>query len=306
MITHLVFSGSNIYGLPYIGVLRYLYTHSLHNNIKHVAGTSFGASIATLFALKVDIETIEKIFHDFFSDKNICNISPDKVINIIPKLGLDTTYKYMKWNIEYIKNNYDIHNLTFSDISKINGINLYINAFCINTQSEFVFSVDSTPDVCIIDALCASMSLPILYQPVEINGYYYCDNCFFKNTPVSYFSNINPKHILSVITDNPIVNDIIPKNTLIDFFTFIIIIISVIFNFIFEYSSVKYISDNTIVIDQLNDISIKINKKGIYFDVSEVILNNAILFGFHKTQKFFDNYYQTIGSSPSSNSTEVV
>ena len=219
MITHLIFSGSNIYGLPFLGVIRYLYTNSLNNHIKYVAGTSFGALMAVIVAIKMDVETYETFFTDFCTDENIKFISSNKSINLLPKCGIETTFKYFVKIKEYLIQKYNNDKLTFLDISKINGINLYINSFCINTQKEFVFNVDNTPNVSIMDALGASMSLPILYQPVEIDGYYYNDVCLINNTLVSYFSNINENNILSIMLQMPSEFEEIPRNSKLEFFS---------------------------------------------------------------------------------------
>ena len=300
MITHLIFSGSNIYGLPFLGVIRYLYTNSLNNHIKYVAGTSFGALMAVIVAIKMDVETYETFFTDFCNDENIKFISSNKTINLLPKCGIETAYKYIENLKKILIEKYDNENLTFLDIAKINGINLYINAFCINTQLEYIFNVDNTPNVSIVDALCASMSLPILFQPVEIDGYYYNDACFVNNTLVSYFSNINENNILSIMMQLPHKIEEFPKNTKLEFFSYSSIILQSCMNTIFKYSSERHINKkNTIIFNEDIGISIKINNKGVYFHINETILNHAILLGYDKTSKFFDTYYQTIGSSTS-------
>lgn len=306
MITHLIFSGGHIYALPYLGVIRYIYTHNLHNNIKFIAGTSFGAIVAISYAIKASTEDIEHFFTEHFNDEELINFYSKNVIHLLPKCGLESPIKHLKYLNNYILKKYD-KNLTFLDIAKINGINLYINAFCINTQKEFVFSVETTPNISIIDAVAASIAIPFMFQPVEIDGYYYCDACLINNILTSYFSNINPKNILSIFTKIPMNYNEIPKNTKIDFLSYSSIIMKISLNSVFEFSSYKHINqENTIIFDQENGISIKMNTQKIYYQISTDIINKAILYGYIKTQRFFDNYYQTIGSSSSPKSTEVV
>jgi predicted acylesterase/phospholipase RssA len=306
MITHLVLSGGNIYALPYLGVIRYIYTHNLQQNIKFIAGTSFGAIISTCYAIKASTEDIENFFIKHFNDKELINFNSKNVINLLPKCGLESPYKHLKYLNYYILEKYN-KNITFLDIAKTNGINLYINAFCINTQKDFVFSVETTPNISIIDAVAASIAIPFMFQPVEIDGYYYCDSCFVNNILTSYFSNINPKNILSVFTKIPIHFDEISQHTKIDFLTFSSIIMKISLNSIFEFSSHKHINyENSIVIDDNNDISIKMNTHNIYYQISTDLIHKAILYGYIKTQRFFDNYYQTIGSSSPPKSTDVV
>lgn len=306
MITHLIFSGGHIYALPYLGVIRYIYTHNLHYNIKFIAGTSFGAIVSASYAIKASTEDIEKFFTEHFNDKELIEYHSKNIINLLPKCGLESSYKHLKYLENYILKKYH-KNLTFLDIAKINGINLYINAFCINTQKDFVFSVETTPDISIIDAVAASIAVPFMFQPVEIDGYYYCDACLINNILTSFFSNINPKNILSVYTKIPIHFDEISKNTKIDFLTYSSIIMKISLNSVFEFSSYKHINkENTIIFDEENGISIKMNTQKIYYEISTDLINKAILYGYIKTQRFFDNYYQTIGSSSPPKSTDVV
>lgn len=307
MITHLIFSGSNIYGIPFLGFIRYLYVHNLHLHIKNVAGTSFGSYIATIFALKIPVETFENLFIQYFNEPENNIISTSKTLNLIPKLGMETTYKYIKPLSKFIYDVYDSENITFLELSKKTGINLHINAYCINTQSEVIFNVDNTPDISIIDAIAASMALPILYQPVIINGLYYIDACFVNNVMLDYFPTIHKNNILSIIVKIPIdLHKSIPSHTKLDLSTIISIAFQSALQSIFKYSSDRHINNNSLIFDENVGIKIELNSKGILFNINTDLISKSILYGYHKTGLFFDNYYHTIGSCDSSCTIDVV
>ena len=70
--------------------------------------------------------------------------------------------------------------LTFADLKTINP-NLEWKVCC-SKCDDFEFSVHTfgthTPDVVVWKACLASMSIPVVFQPVQINEHYYCDGDF--------------------------------------------------------------------------------------------------------------------------------
>ncbi|UOV05958.1 patatin-like phospholipase family protein [Pseudoxanthomonas mexicana] len=62
--------------------------------------------------------------------------------------------------------------LTFEDLERANALPLRIIATNLTTKRIQVFSAATTPDVSIADAVCASISLPYIFEPyvVEISG----------------------------------------------------------------------------------------------------------------------------------------
>ena len=64
-----------------------------------------------------------------------------------------------------------------------------------------IFSPETTPDVEIALAARASASIPIVFEPVTINGVQYVDGGYRDNTPTSHFKNAEPE--LEDLTDSP-------------------------------------------------------------------------------------------------------
>ncbi len=78
-------------------------------------------------------------------------------------------------------------NPTFKELSK----KLYVSAYCLNTLEVEYFSRDTHPDMCVVDALCASMSIPIIFMPYEYNGKKYVDGCTTEDIPAFPFLHKN-------------------------------------------------------------------------------------------------------------------
>ena len=74
--------------------------------------------------------------------------------------------------------------LTFKEVSKRFGINLYISTTNINRCENRIFSIDDTPDISVFTACEASMSIPLIFNPVFIEDEYYYDGAFTNNFPI--------------------------------------------------------------------------------------------------------------------------
>lgn len=294
-LTHIVFSGGNIKGFVFLGVIRYLYTFNHLQHIKNVAGTSFGGIMAILIALRINVEDFEKFFLDYSNNPQLKINSTSNIHNIFTKLGMESARKYTEKLIEYVENKYNVRDFTFQEVSKKFGINLYINAFCVNTQKDIIFNIDDTPNVSIFDVATAAISIPIISQPVLIDGYYYCDSFFINNVISEKFKEIPPQNKLIVVCNVPYDIQTIPKHETIDPITYYGIIGTSMLNSVFEYSSKRHIDERTLefkeIFPQLNNV---ITKKGLIQDFNQDMLETVILFGFNKTSQYIDKHYHNL------------
>jgi len=200
-ITHLVLSGGGMRGVIFIGAIRYLYFENLHKNITHIAGTSIGSIIGLSIALKLTIQEIEEIILKGNQDFKLCNIPYKNCIKLLTDCGLSDINIFSNYLKDFIYTKYpDITNeITFSYLSKRFGVNLYVSVTNIYTCKNKIFSVDTTPDVCVFKACSASMALPILFKPVKIDDDYYYDGGFTNNFPIKIFENVPMDNILGMI-----------------------------------------------------------------------------------------------------------
>ena len=197
-ITHLVFAGNALKSICICGVLRYIYFYGLEKNIRDVAGTSMGSFFALAYALKIPIEKLEELLHKTIRNENITRVYPNNFINLINNYGLKYSIDYLKEIREYIKDVYKQDDLTFLELSKKTGVNLYVSTTEVNTGTNVIFNVDNYPNVSVLDAVCASMALPILSVPVIINNRYYIDGYLTNNFPIEVFNHINDDFVMGV------------------------------------------------------------------------------------------------------------
>ncbi len=99
---------------------------------------------------------------------------------------------------------------TFSDLKR----NVHIPAFCLNFNRTDYFSKQSHPTMSVIDAICMSISVPILFSAFQYNDMLYVDGATQEMYPFAPFLNKNPKEVLAidlefVIDSNKSINNMI-------------------------------------------------------------------------------------------------
>lgn len=297
-ITHLVFGGNALRTLCLCGILRYIYCYNLDKMIRDVAGTSMGAFFALAFALKIPIETLEQYIYKVCSDPKLTKIESSSFLNIIDTYGLGSSLNYLDVIKEFIKETYQQDDMTFIELTKKTGVNLYVSATCINTGLNIIFNVNDTPNISIINAVAASMCVPFLSKPIYIDGYYYIDGYLTNNFPLDCFENINKDNILGVAVnvEKDYNMPIIEKNKDITFANYIYNMIYIFYNNTYKLCYYNKFSSypNFLIIKNSPIKSIfnpKINDdNSIDFSLTEDDMNNLFLQGFKEINDYMNNY----------------
>lgn len=306
-ITHIVFAGNAMRSICFLGILRYIYFNKMNEDIHNIMGTSMGALFALAFALKIPVDILEKLIKDTCSDKECTYINKEDFANLFNLNGIDNTYLYLRKIKEYIKEFYNVEDFTFIELSKKTGINLYVSSTNINTCKNTIFNINDTPNISVFDAVSSSMSLPLISQPVYIDGYYYIDGALTNNFPISYFKDVHRDNILGVVI--VILNDFkinnIPKDTkdisLTDYFTRIMKLL------IRNASITTYIgkiedTDDILIIDESpidNIMNLEITKDYIYKKITEDEIDKLIFQGYRDVHNYMEdrNIIEDITSS---------
>jgi predicted acylesterase/phospholipase RssA len=295
-ITHLVLSGGGMKGAIFIGALRYMYIENLHKNITHIAANSIGSFVALFITFKLTIEEIEKIIYDSKDDKNLCYIPTKNYYRIISNLGLCSISNFMEHFKKIIRVKYpDINDtITFKEVSKRFGINLYISTTNIIRCENRIFSIDDTPDISVFTACEASMSIPLIFNPIAIDGEYYYDGAFTNNFPIKLFSHIPKENIIGMVIYKE-KNNYEPCNKKINIFFLLRQICRM-----FEILRINQVTGNEIKkedrdyyfipkdISLQNSMNIVVNRKGVKLELSTEQINEMILYGFTSMAEYID------------------
>ncbi len=296
-LTHLVFSGNALRSICLCGVLRYLYCYNLHSQIRDVSGTSMGALFCFAFALKIPIEELEVIIYDVCKNPKYTKFESSCLLNIIDTYGLSSSLDYLDSLREYLMKIYNQNDITFLELSKKTGINLYVSATRINDGSNVIFNVNDTPNVSVIEAVAASMCVPFLSKPINIDGYYYIDGYLTNNFPLDCFSNINKDNILGVAVnvDKDYMMPSIPQNQELSFPTYLYNILYIFYNNTYKlcyYNKFSSHSNFLIIknspIRSIFDPNINENESYIDFSLNETDINNLFLQGFKEINDYMN------------------
>ena len=296
MKTHLVISGGACYGISMLGILNYLYLEKKLNSIKYIAGNSIGSFFSLVYCLNVPLELVEEIIREIIK-KNLYSITNENFSNLFIENGIFDTNNMMIKIKKYIENEYKMNDITFLELSKKFGKNLYISTTQLKDSINKIFSVDETPNISVFDAVAASMALPFIMKPVKIEEEYYIDGVLSNNFPINIFNNIDSELILSILflMDEKKGQEIDYSN--IDFITYSKQIFKIIIdnnNKLTSEINYKNLKKKDILI--INDLPIVSNLPYIFNDEKDnsidICLNdndidNLILEGFIKVSEHF-------------------
>ena len=154
-----VLSGGGSRGAIEVGVLQALDEYNI--NVEAISGTSIGAIVGVFYSgglppLKIkeimENQTFRKIFNIAWNKKGLLTMG--EVLKLLEKYHPDKTFESL-------------------------NIPFYACAANLDTQRCEIFSTGD-----LHQAVVASASIPVLFQPVVINGYHYIDGGLYNNFPI--------------------------------------------------------------------------------------------------------------------------
>ncbi len=167
MIEQICIAGGSQRGIAYLGSLFALEELQLLNkqSLKKVIGTSIGTLVLTLYLLSD--KTLKEIMNDIFK----LDISEFKDITLHNELSILEGHNFRNWVRSLIKDNITL--LQFYEKT-----NVHCSITTVSLTSGLVYMDHITkPNVCLLDAIIASMNLPLIFPPYEIEGELYIDGC---------------------------------------------------------------------------------------------------------------------------------
>lgn len=185
----LVFGGGGAKGVAYYGALQVLNDIGLLENVSRFAGTSAGAIMAYLLSLGLSPKEVYELHKqmktEWFMDAagGKCCLLP----NLVTKLGWNPSKKTTKALTTVLRAKHGRDDITFLEMYQIFGAELCIVASNLSTMTVEYFHPKTTPDMSVIKAVRASMSIPFLMQPVTEGDHLYVDGGLICNFPVHAF-----------------------------------------------------------------------------------------------------------------------
>jgi len=166
----LFIGGGGYSGVIFIGALEYIHEKKLLD-LKNFYGCSIGSLIGCLYISGYTPKSILSKFLDLNLEEIVkydFNNLPSENYIIDDDL-LDTLIGFL-WE-------YHEFDVTLSQFSNIHNVDVNIYTTNITKNLYTNFNNKDFPDVKLKDALKASMSIPFLFKPININGDMYIDGC---------------------------------------------------------------------------------------------------------------------------------
>lgn len=193
-IRNLVFQGGGVKGLAYVGALQALDARQMYAGIEASAGTSAGSIVSTLVCLRYSVADISTIMNR----TNMASFMDRE--NILKKLkyfGLHPGDAFLKWIKQQIRQSpLGLKDTaTFQDFKNQGARDLHVYATDLFTRNIRHFSVETTPDVVVAEAVRASMSIPVFFNAWKFSNnipddHLYVDGGVLLNFPLYTFDDL--------------------------------------------------------------------------------------------------------------------
>jgi predicted acylesterase/phospholipase RssA len=183
MPTALIFGGGGVRCLSYIGVIKALEERDLLEGVTDYAGSSFGAVIAT--ALSVGFKHVE--LYDFIKSFKYEDLQDISFFDFYEKRGFESGDRIEKFLKLLLKVKTGDPNLTFDEHHKLTGKKLQITATCVTDDKVVYLNWETSPDLEISTALRMSISIPIIFRPVQWRDKLYVDGGLKNNFPMNLY-----------------------------------------------------------------------------------------------------------------------
>lgn len=201
----LALSGGSAHGFAHLGVLKYM--EELGIEVDYITGTSMGSVIGGLYAMGFDASEIEYIAGSLDWDMIMSNEIPLTDVAPIEKpfhgklplsvLWKDNTFKLPQGIFRGQKLDLVVNKVYSPALMVDHFDHLHIPFRCVAVDIEDG-SIDVFEDGYIGDAIRASMSIPTVFPPKEIDGTLYVDGGLFRNFPVQEVKDMGAEIVIGV------------------------------------------------------------------------------------------------------------
>ena len=188
---HLVFEGGGVKGVAYAKIPMVLAEFDILDDITKVAGSSAGAIIAVLLALKYTPDEIYNVIKDtnFSKFKDSSPFFTVTIYRLLFRSGIHSGQRFEKWIKTQILYKTGNRETTFRQLYDETGIELVLTGTCFDTKKTEYFSYKTKPNMPIWLACRISMSIPCYYYPVNVDLVRYVDGGMLYNYPIWVFDN---------------------------------------------------------------------------------------------------------------------
>ena len=163
--------------------------------VRAVSGSSAGAMLALLWI--VNDCSIPDVL-DYALGVKVDKLMKPNIKNFLNNFGLVPMNKIRHTLSDAIFKKFKIREITFGELWSRRPIALHVSAFCTERGETVYFSHETHPGTSVIDAVCGSIAVPILFSTVKIGEWRYVDGGFQEAMPGLPFVSKDPAEVVAI------------------------------------------------------------------------------------------------------------
>jgi predicted acylesterase/phospholipase RssA len=169
----------------YLGVVSKLKQEGRLDALEEISGASAGGLLAFLFcATKGELARVL----DFSLSVPVKQIMKPSIKNLLTNYGLVPTSKVRKVLSGACSQFINKNDVTFKELYEWYPVKLHISSYCVDLMKTVYFSVDTTPTMSVLDAVCATVAIPFLFSPLKLrDSWNYVDGGSAETLPGAPF-----------------------------------------------------------------------------------------------------------------------
>ena len=157
----------------FLGVLSRLKRDGQLDTLEAISGASAGALLGFLFCISKGDPT--RVL-DYALTVPVKQLMKPNIKCLLKNYGLISCSKIRKVLGEVCHTFIQKDDVTFQELYELYPIKLHVSSYCVDFMKTVYFSVDTTPTMSVLDAVCASVAIPFLFSSVKLSdGYNYID-----------------------------------------------------------------------------------------------------------------------------------
>jgi predicted acylesterase/phospholipase RssA len=169
----------------FLGALTKLKQTGRLDELEEISGASAGALLAFVFALAKGDTT--KVL-DFTLTVPIKQMMKPNIKSLLKEWGLISSSKLHAVFSDMVEKFTGKRTVTFKELYESWPIKIHVSSYCVNTCKTVYFSVDSAPNMNVVDAVCATVAIPFIISSAKLNdGWHYIDGATAEAIPCAPF-----------------------------------------------------------------------------------------------------------------------
>lgn len=187
----IVIAGGALRVISVIGCVKYLEEQNMIKCLKNYVGTSAGSILCLLLVLGYTHAEIIEFLYTHLAKDEISSFAIDECMDFFTTFGINSGENIKILISDIISQKSFQKDISFIELAKKTGKHFVVCVSNVTKERSEFFSVDTTPNMSVIEAIRTSCSIPFIFTPVVINGDIYMDGCLFNNFPIDYFTKHN-------------------------------------------------------------------------------------------------------------------